>query len=75
MCCITLVAQDITMATTQLMLAAGCEVRWTRQEKARTEFRAPRMNWVVGTDENHDRGMQMCWVRSAEERWPASLRL
>lgn len=62
MCCITLVAQDFTMATTQLMRTAGCEVRWAREEEARTEIRPPRMNWVVVTDEDHNRRMQMRWA-------------
>jgi hypothetical protein len=63
MCSITMIAQDVTMATTELMRAAGHVVCWPRQEQLRQEFRAPRMNWVVVTDENHNRRMQMVWKR------------
>jgi hypothetical protein len=68
MCSITLIAQDVTMATTQLMRAASYAVCWTRPEEARTEFRPPRMNWVVVTDENHNRRMQMRWAPPADSR-------
>ena len=62
MCCATLTVQETTMATTQLMRAAVCEVCWPRHEEARAGFRPPRMNWVVVTDENHNRRMQMRWA-------------
>jgi len=68
MCCITLVAQEATMATMQLMRAAICEVCWGRQAEARTEFRPPRMNWVVVTDKDNKRRMQMLWEPSADSR-------
>lgn len=69
MCCITFAGQEATMATTQLMRAAGYEICWTRlEEEARTEFKPPRMNWVVVTDEHHNRRMQMRWEPSAGNR-------
>jgi len=68
MCCITMIAQDLTMATKQLMRAAACKVCWPGHDSVRTEFRPPRMNWVVVTDENHNRRMKMCWAPSAETR-------
>jgi hypothetical protein len=68
MCCITMLMQDVTMATTQLMLATSYETRWTRPEEPRTELRTPRMNWVVVTDEHHNLRMQMRWAPSAAGR-------
>jgi len=62
MCCIAMIAQDVTMATTELMHAASCVVCWPREGETRQEFRAPRMNWVVVTDENHNRRMKMVWT-------------
>ncbi|MFZ1916283.1 MAG: hypothetical protein WAU58_01830 [Terriglobales bacterium] len=59
MCSITLVVQDVTMATTELMCGTRYHVCWARKEEDRLEFRPPRMNWVVVTDENHYRRMQM----------------
>ena len=42
MCCITLVMDEATMATTQLMRVADYELRWARQEETRvaTSLRA-----------------------------------
>ncbi|MGB9233660.1 MAG: hypothetical protein WCC04_04540 [Terriglobales bacterium] len=68
MCSFALFAEDVTMTTTGLMRAAGCEVRWIQREKARLEFQPPRMNWVVVTDENHNCRMQMLWTPSAADR-------
>jgi len=68
MCCITLVAYEGAMATTQLMQATGYEIGWMRPEEARVECRPPRMNWVVVTDKDHNRRMQMRWAPPAEDR-------
>ena len=68
MCCITLFAYEGAMATTQLMQAASYELGWTRPEEARAEYRSPRMNWVVVTDKDQNRRMQMRWAPSAEGR-------
>ena len=59
MCCITLVAQP--MATTQVMAGAYCKVCWLQQDEQKPEFMAPRMNWVVVTDENNHRQLRACW--------------
>jgi len=67
MCCITMVLNEATMATTRLMRATSYELRWTRPEAARVEFQPPRMNWVVVTD-NNKRRMLMRWAPSAEDR-------
>lgn len=68
MCCITLARQEVTMATTQLMRAVNYEICWTRSEEARTQFRPPRMSWVVVTDENQTCRMQMNWAPSVGSR-------
>ena len=68
MCCITFVGQEATMATTQLMRAASYEICWTRPEEVRSESKPPRMNWVVVTDEDQNRRMQMRWEPSAGNR-------
>ena len=60
MCCITLVAQQATMATTQLTRAAGYQMGWPRQDQE-AEFRPLRMNWVVVTDGNGGCQLRMCW--------------
>lgn len=56
------------MATTQFMRATSYKICWTRPEEARMEFKPPRMNWVVVTDENHNHRMQMNWEPSAGDR-------
>jgi hypothetical protein len=63
MCCITLIAPMITMATTQLMREARCH---TCAQASERNVNTPRMNWVVVTDENQNRRMQMQWTPSAE---------
>jgi hypothetical protein len=67
MCCITWMAPVITMATTQLMREARCETRWVSTATLYGHD-APRMNWVVVTDENQNRRMRMRWTPSAEDR-------
>jgi len=68
MCCIALVGKEATMATTQLMRAVCYEVCWMRAEQDRVAAKAPRMNWVVVTDKNQNRRMQMRWEPSAGDR-------
>jgi hypothetical protein len=60
MCCATLIAQETMMATTELMRAA-CEICWPLQDQQKTQYRPLRMNWVVVTDENGNRRLQMGW--------------
>jgi hypothetical protein len=64
MCTITLIAPTITMATTRLMLEA-CREACCLQAGERNEH-APRMNWVVVTDDKQNRRMQMQWTPSAD---------
>jgi len=68
MCTIARIAQDVTMATMQLMQVAWKQAGWTRLEEARMEFRPPRMNWVVVADEKQNRRMRMCWAPSVDTR-------
>jgi hypothetical protein len=68
MSCITCVAQEVAMATTQLMRAPSYRICWPLQEKVLVETRSPRMNWVVVTDEDQNRRMQMQWQPSAGDR-------
>ena len=68
MCCITSVAQEVTMATTQLMRAASYQIYWPPQENILVTTGSPRMNWVVVTDEDHNRRMQMQWQPSVGDR-------
>jgi hypothetical protein len=68
MCSIALVAQEVTMATTELMRGTRYRVSGGRQEQDRLESRPPRMNWVVVTDESHNRRMQMRWAPPATGR-------
>lgn len=64
MCSITLIAPAITMATTELMQ----ELRRESYSLAASERKvhAPRMNWVVVTDDNQNHRMRMQWTPSAD---------
>jgi hypothetical protein len=64
MCCATLVAQYPTMATTQLTHARRCDVCWPSREQTERHQKLLRMSWVVVTDENGNRQLRMCWVRT-----------
>lgn len=61
MCCATLIAQETTMAMTQLMRAACCNVCWPLKDDQKTQYQPVRMNWVVVTDANGNRRLQMGW--------------
>jgi hypothetical protein len=61
MCCTTLIAEEATMATTELTRAVRWEVCWPRQEEPRAEQTPLRMSWVVVTDNNGRRQLQMQW--------------
>jgi hypothetical protein len=60
MCCTTLLAQQITMVTSQVTRAAAVEVCWPRQEQD-MGLKRVRMNWVVVTDKNGNRQLRACW--------------
>jgi hypothetical protein len=59
MTCITLLAQPMAMATTQLARVIRYEVSAPRQEHT---GHTPRMNWVVVTDKNGNRVLRMQWT-------------
>jgi len=61
MCCATLIAQETMMATTELMRSACYDICWPLQDHQKTHYRPLRMNWVVVTDENGNRRLQMGW--------------
>ena len=61
MSCMTLIAPAITMATTQFMGTACYENRSALQERFSAQYPPLRMNWVVVTDENGNRRLQMGW--------------
>jgi len=68
MCTLVLVAPYATAATTELMPAVRPRFCWPRAEEARSDFRPPRMNWVVAADGNGNRRMLMRWTPSAVSR-------
>jgi hypothetical protein len=61
MACITLLAQPMAMATTQLARVIRCDVSAPWQEQ-NTERQPLRMNWVVVTGKNGSRALRMQWV-------------
>ncbi|HME33808.1 MAG TPA: hypothetical protein VKF84_01125 [Candidatus Sulfotelmatobacter sp.] len=67
MACITLFAQPMAMATTQLVRAIHDENTFTRQQEGKAECRPLRMNWVVVTDKSGNPQLRMQWA-SADDR-------
>jgi len=67
MCCTTLIAQEATMATTDLTRAVRWEVCWPRQEEPRAEQTPLRMSWVVAADNHGRRQLRMQWYLAAEK--------
>jgi len=62
MSCMTLFAQPMAMATTQLASAIHYEDATLRQVEPKAEHKPLRMSWVVVTDENGKRQLRMHWV-------------
>jgi hypothetical protein len=62
MSCMTLFAQPMAMATTQLVSAIHYEDATLRQVEPKAEHKPLRMSWVVVTDENGKRQLRMRWV-------------
>jgi hypothetical protein len=62
-----MIAQQPTMATTQLMRAACYEVPWPMQKTRNSQYKPLRMNWVVGTDEKGNRRLRTCWAADRAE--------
>ena len=61
MSCMTLIAQPIAMATTQLVSAIHHEDATLRQVEPKAEYKPLRMSWVVVTDESGKRQLRMHW--------------
>ena len=67
MACMTLIAQPMTMTTTQLARAIRYDEVFTRQMESNL-VQDLRMSWVVVTDGNGNRKLQIEWARSADGR-------
>ena len=61
MSCMTLTAQDITMTTTQFARDVCYEGYMAAEELFIPQHQPLRMNWVVVTDENGSRRLQIDW--------------
>ena len=68
MACITFYAQPLAMATTQLVRAVHYEVAPNTQLERTVERKSLSMSWVVVTDSNGNRKLQIQWVPSADSR-------
>ena len=66
MACMTLLAQPMAMATTQLARVIRYEVP-VRQQEPNTERKPLRMNWVVVTGKNGSRELRMQWIEAEDE--------
>jgi hypothetical protein len=62
MSCMTLFAEPMAMATTQLVSAIQHEDAPLWQVEPKVEHKPLRMSWVVVTDENGKRQLRMRWV-------------
>jgi hypothetical protein len=58
----TLFAQPVAMATTQLRCATYHEEASSWQVEPKAEQKSLRMSWVVVTDEHGKRKLRMHWV-------------
>jgi hypothetical protein len=66
MACITLFAQPLAMATTQLARAVHYEDVTPWQLERNVERKPLSMSWVVVTDRNGKRKLQIQWAPSAD---------
>jgi len=62
MACITLFAQPLAMATTQLVRAIRYEPALFPQQECKAECSSPRMSWVVVTDRQGNRQLRLQWT-------------
>jgi hypothetical protein len=62
MACMTLFAQPITMATTQLVSAVQRTENFSWDVAPKRKHTFLRMNWVVVTDERGQRQLRMHWT-------------
>jgi len=66
MACITLLAQPLAMATTQLVRAIPRDDAFTWQQESNAERNGLRMSWVVVTDQQGNRQLRMQWASAAD---------
>ncbi len=66
MTCITLFAQPLAMATTQLVSTVQHEDTFSCHVEPKMEHKTVRMSWVVVTDESGQRQLRMHWVAAEE---------
>jgi hypothetical protein len=62
MACMTLIAEPLAMATTQFKRATCFENAAVWQIESSAGRKSLRMNWVVVTDSNGNRRLQMKWM-------------
>jgi hypothetical protein len=68
MSCITFFAQPLAMATTQLARMVRSETASVWQFEDMMDRKLLSMSWVVVTDSNGNRKLQMQWAPSADSR-------
>ena len=66
MSCMVLTAPKITMATTQFARTACYESCWCLEEQFDPRHQPLRMKWVVVTDDNGNRRLQIDWHAGRE---------
>lgn len=66
MSCMTAFAAPVTMATTQLVRVIHYEEALAWQVEGKVEHLALSMSWVVVTDSNGNRKLQIQWAPSAQ---------
>jgi hypothetical protein len=66
MACMTLFAQPLAMATTQLARIIHYENTCTCRLEENVERKSVRMSWVVVTDGNGNRKLQVQWAPSED---------
>ncbi|HYA24855.1 MAG TPA: hypothetical protein VEF05_11885 [Terriglobales bacterium] len=66
--CMTLTAQHITTTTTQFTRAVCSQTGRPVEERFVPQCRPLRVNWVVVTDENGKRRLQMGWQADRTDR-------
>jgi hypothetical protein len=66
MTCMTASAEAMAMPTTQLTRVIQCADIASWQLESNAERKSPRMNWVVVTDKNGRRQLQIQWEPAVE---------
>jgi hypothetical protein len=66
MACITLFAQPMAMATTQLVRANRSENAFTWHQESKPVCSSLRMSWLVATDNSGNRQLRMQWTSATD---------